>query len=54
MNKKQNKIQKSKKEQRPYRMINVNFPSAKYGLIVAIIIIIIFVLLEFKELVKIF
>jgi len=32
---------KNKKNERPYRMINVAFPPAKYGVFVAIIIILI-------------
>ena len=34
------------KEKRPYKMINVAFPSAKYGLIFAIIVIAIVLILE--------
>ena len=43
--------QQKQKENRPYRMINVSFPPAKYGLIIAIIIIIIF---AFYEVIKFF
>jgi hypothetical protein len=32
---------KNKKNERPYRMINVAFPPAKYGVFAAIIIIVI-------------
>ena len=32
---------KNKENKRPYRMINVSFPPAKYGVFVAIIIILI-------------
>ena len=39
---KKNKINKK----RPHRMINVAFPPSKYGVIAAIIIIIIFVIIE--------
>tara|TARA_B100001029_G_C14977391_1_gene403914 strand:+ start:474 stop:638 length:165 start_codon:yes stop_codon:yes gene_type:complete len=51
MKKKENKLQQKQKENRPYRMINVSFPPAKYGLIIAIIIIIIF---AFYEVIKFF
>ena len=37
----------NKKNQRPYRMINVAFPPAKYGVYAAIIIILICLLLIF-------
>ena len=39
--------EKNKKNQRPYRMINVAFPPAKYGVYVAIIIIFICSILIF-------
>ena len=35
------KSDKNKKNKRPYRMINVSFPPAKYGVFAAIIIIVI-------------
>ena len=31
--------EKNNKNKRPYRMINVSFPPAKYGVIIAILII---------------
>ena len=37
---------KNQKNKRPYRMINVAFPPAKYGLIFAIIVIAILLILE--------
>ena len=46
MNNKKNNTNKK----RPYRMINVSFPSARYGLILAIIIIAIFVAIELFKL----
>jgi len=49
--KKNKKIDKSKERQRPYRMINVSFPPAKYGLILSIIIIAIFALIELLKII---
>ena len=39
----------NKEEQRPSKMIGVVFPKAKYGVIVAIIIIIVVNLIYYKE-----
>ena len=37
------------KNQRPSRMINIAFPKAKYGVILAVIVIIIVNLIYYKE-----
>ena len=42
-------IKNDKEEQRPSKMIGVIFPKARYGVIIAIIIIIVVNLIYYKE-----
>ena len=47
---KEKEKEKNNINKRPYKMINVAFPPSRYGLILAIIIIIIFALVEIFKL----
>ena len=40
-----------KKPEKPYRMSRVAWPNSKYGLILAIIIIVLFLLISYKDLI---
>ena len=43
--------EEQKKPEKPYRMSRIAWPNAKYGLYLAIIIIIVFLLIFYKDLI---